>query len=119
MTDQSVAQQARAEQDKTLAEVTAYVHEGMRAGRISDESGELLITAAEREHAAALARAYLGAEGPSGLFAYRGLPASLSGFELTIQRCLRDAIVYRQGRRGGAGQVGLYKGLARVLGFDL
>jgi hypothetical protein len=47
----SAAEARRAEADDELHRVTEFVRAGMRAGRISDESGELLIDAAEAEHA--------------------------------------------------------------------
>lgn len=37
-------------EEETLHRVVAYIDEGMRNGRISDTSGELLIAAAERAH---------------------------------------------------------------------
>ncbi len=43
-------------QDRIVAKVSEFIREGMRAGRISDESGELLVAAAERAHAEALER---------------------------------------------------------------
>jgi hypothetical protein len=45
-----------AEQDAILARVVGFIQEGMRANRISDESGEVLIAAAERQHDEAVSR---------------------------------------------------------------
>jgi hypothetical protein len=44
-----------AAEDEALARVSEFIREGMRAGRISDESGELLIDAAEAAHRSAVA----------------------------------------------------------------
>jgi hypothetical protein len=51
-----------AEQGAILARITEFVNGGVRAGIISDESGQLLIGAAEAEHDEVVKR--LREEGP-------------------------------------------------------
>lgn len=45
-----------AEQDAILARVSEFIRQGIRASRISGESGEVLLDAAQRQHDEAVSR---------------------------------------------------------------